>query len=303
MRNNIVVGALIASLLAFVVYTSTNKDAETRQVTVVQVKKQGTVKKQVSSSDKEPNVNSIEYDNQVKSSKGSNKKLAKAIKKAMGQDVSYQVAAYDLTKTSRFAVVRNTTSSQNSDKIFYLYLLIALYAQEKAGKIGSSTTIKITSADKSGSSSAIAVGISYGPSYLREQMLKGNKTAANALLRTIGAKQVDAVVKKMGASQTKVTGTFSKSVVGKTTAQDLAKVMVALYQGKVVGSYNQQVLTAMTGTTKLASKAKGTIYQYADGNLEVALISNSGHTYVVSAWSSKTDDFASLGQAVKQVLE
>lgn len=306
MKNNIVVGALIASLLAFVVYTSTNKDAEMRKVTVVQVKKSGKVKKIISSTDKEPNVNSIEYDNQVKSSKGSDKQLVKAIKKAMGQDVSYQVAAYDLNKSSHFAEVTNTKSGQDSQKIFYLYLLIALYAQEKSGKIGASTTIKVTKADKAdkaGTSTAIAVGISYGPSYLREQMLKGNKTAANALLRTIGTKQVNKILKQLGASQTKLTGTFSKSVVGKTTASDLAKIMVSIYQGKLVGSYNQQVLTAMTGKTKLASKAKGTIYQYADGSLEVALISNNGHNYVVSAWSSKTDGFASLGQAVKQVME
>ena len=85
MKNNIVVGALIASLLAFVVYTSTNKDAEMRKVTVVQVKKSGKVKKTVSSTDKEPNVNSIEYDNQVKSSKGSDKQLVKAIKKEIGR--------------------------------------------------------------------------------------------------------------------------------------------------------------------------------------------------------------------------
>lgn len=45
MKNNIVVGALIASLLAFVVYTRTNKDAEMRKVTVVQVKKSGKVKR------------------------------------------------------------------------------------------------------------------------------------------------------------------------------------------------------------------------------------------------------------------
>lgn len=303
MKNNIVVGALIASLLAFVVYTRTNKDAEMRKVTVVQVKKSGKVKKIISSTDKEPNVNSIEYDNQVKSSKGSDKQLVKAIKKAMGQDVSYQVAAYDLNKSSHFAEVTNTKSGQDSQKIFYLYLLIALYAQEKSGKIGASTTIKVTKADKAGTSTAIAVGISYGPSYLREQMLKGNKTAANALLRTIGTKQVNKILKQLGASQTKLTGTFSKSVVGKTTASDLAKIMVSIYQGKLVGSYNQQILTSMTGKTKLASKAKGTIYQYADGSLEVALISNNGHNYVVSAWSNKTDDFASLGQAVKQVME
>jgi beta-lactamase class A len=114
MKNNIVVGALIASLLAFVVYTRTNKDAEMRKVTVVQVKKSGKVKKIISSTDKEPNVNSIEYDNQVKSSKGSDKQLVKAIKKAMGQDVSYQVAAYDLNKSSHFAEVTNTKSGQDS---------------------------------------------------------------------------------------------------------------------------------------------------------------------------------------------
>ncbi len=44
MKNNILVGALIASLLSFIVYTSTYKDAENRELNVVQVKKKGTVK-------------------------------------------------------------------------------------------------------------------------------------------------------------------------------------------------------------------------------------------------------------------
>lgn len=55
MKNNILVGALIASLLSFIVYTSTYKDAENRELNVVQVKK-GTIKNKLSSAsqDKEP---------------------------------------------------------------------------------------------------------------------------------------------------------------------------------------------------------------------------------------------------------
>lgn len=40
------------------------------------------------------------------------------------------------------------------------------------------------------------VGITYGVSYLRSAMLKGNKTAASALTRKIGVNNIDQVAKK-----------------------------------------------------------------------------------------------------------
>lgn len=298
MKNNILVGALIASLLSFIVYTSTYKDAENRELNVVQVKKKGTVKNKLSSAsqDKEPNVNSIEYSNHVTSKKGSNKTLVKAIKKAMGEDASYQVAAYSLTQSS-FAEVKNTSSAQKGGKIFELYLLMALYYQEKNGKMGSSTAIKVTKADHA-TDQGVSVGISYGPSYLRQQMLKGSTTAANALLRTIGAKTVLKVIKKAGATNTKITGNF-KGTVGTTTASDLAAVMTSIYKGKVIGaSYGQQLMVLLTGKNALTSKLSGTIYQIASDNLAAAIVQNSGHNYVIAAWTDKTDNYAKLGSAI-----
>lgn len=305
MNNRILLGAGIATLFAFGLYTSSQRAAENRELTVIQVKKKGKVTKQVaapsSSGGKEPNVGSIEYSNHIYTRSGSNKDLAKQVKKVMGEDANYQVEVQSLTKAKTFAGLRNTKEAHATSKIFELYLLIALYAQEKAGKLGASTAIKIEKSDVAGKEAGVAKGISYGPSYLRQQMLQGSKTAANALLRKIGKDQVTACLKQMGASQTSISGNFSGKSVGKTTAADMRAVMVSLYQGKGVGSYNQSILTALSTSRQkspLVKSISGTVYQIGDDDSAVALVNNGSSSYVVSVWASKNDKFAALGKTV-----
>lgn len=304
MNNRILFGAGVAALFAFGLYTSSQRAAENRELTVIQVKKKGEATKQVATpaaGSKEPNVGSIEYSNHIYTKSGSNKDLAKKLKKVMGEDINYQVEVQSLTKSKTFAGLRNTKEAHEASQIFKLYLLIALYAQEKAGKLGASTAIKIEQRDVAGKEAGVAKDISYGPSYLRQQMLQGSKTAANALLRTIGKQNVLAVLKKMGASQTSISGNFADKSVGKTTAADMLAVMMSLYQGKVIGSYNQSVLTALSTNTKkspLVKSISGTVCQIGDDASAVALVNNGSSSYVVSVWASKNSKFAALGKTV-----
>lgn len=316
MRNNAWFWAFVASLLAMMLYTTNTKNAAQRQVRVVQTdtlkktvdtSKKSKSKSQSSSSQKEPkepNVKSIIYSNKFETAKGSNKSLINTIKRVMGQENSYQVQVNDLKKSKVFAGISNNSKSQQVDKIFEFYMLAALYQQEKSGKITASTAIKVKSSDMVKGDKLVTKGIAYGPSYLRSQMLKGSRSAANALLGEIGRGNINSIAKSLGATNTQMTSNFSKSISGKTTAKDLAIVMSNLYKGKVLGrSYSQTMLKAIAKNTtypqtKLTSSLNGTIYEMGDDSSAVALIEKGNHTYVISVWADKTKQFNNLGRAV-----
>ena len=225
MKHKILIGSLIVTLFAFILYTSNIKRVENAQLKIVEPNNSKVAKNKKKTKEpkvkklekpKEPKVNSIEYSNHVKAQKGSNQKLVKQIKKVMDIDDSFQVVAQDLTNSSHFAVVSNTNKAHDAGKTMRLFLLIALYEQEQKGKMGSQTAIKISKKDKAKGDKMFQVGITYGVSYLRSAMLKGNKTAASALTRKIGVNNIDQVAKKMGATQTKV----NSNMTGQTTAND-----------------------------------------------------------------------------------
>ncbi|TDN23706.1 serine hydrolase [Lactobacillus crispatus] len=245
---------------------------------------------------KEPKVNSIEYSNHVKAQKGSNQKLVKQIKKVMGIDDSFQVVAQDLTNSSHFAVVFNTNKAHDAGKTMRLFLLIALYEQEQKGKMGSRTAIKISKKDKAKGDKMFQVGITYGVSYLRSAMLKGNKTAASALTRKIGVNNIDQVAKKMGATQTKV----NSNMTGQTTANDLAKTMIGLYQGRVLNrQYASRVLATLAKERpSLVSGLSGGIYAIGDDDFAVAIVQTNGRAYCMSVWSTQHKNFNKLGKTV-----
>lgn len=216
MKHKILIGSLIVTLFAFILYTSNIKRVENAQLKIVEPNNSKVAKNKKKTKEpkvkklekpKEPKVNSIEYSNHVKAQKGSNQKLVKQIKKVMGIDDSFQVVAQDLTNSSHFAVVSNTNKAHDAGKTMRLFLLIALYEQEQKGKMGSRTAIKISKKDKAKGDKMFQIGITYGVSYLRSAMLKGNKTATSALTRKIGVNNIDQVAKKMGATQTKLRST------------------------------------------------------------------------------------------------
>ena len=294
MKHKILIGSLIVTLFAFILYTSNIKRVENAQLKIVEPNNSKVAKNKKKT--KEPKVNSIEYSNHVKAQKGSNQKLVKQIKKVMGIDDSFQVVAQDLTNSSHFAVVSNTNKAHDAGKTMRLFLLIALYEQEQKGKMGSRTAIKISKKDKAKGDKMFQVGITYGVSYLRSAMLKGNKTAASALTRKIGVNNIDQVAKKMGATQTKV----NSNMTGQTTANDLAKTMIGLYQGRVLNrQYASRVLATLAKERpSLVSGLSGGIYAIGDDDFAVAIVQTNGRAYCMSVWSTQHKNFNKLGKTV-----
>lgn len=305
MKHKILIGSLIVTLFAFILYTSNIKRVENAQLKIVEPNNSKVAKNKKKTKEskvkklekpKEPKVNSIEYSNHVKAQKGSNQKLVKQIKKVMGIDDSFQVVAQDLTNSSHFAVVFNTNKAHDAGKTMRLFLLIALYEQEQKGKMGSRTAIKISKKDKAKGDKMFQVGITYGVSYLRSAMLKGNKTAASALTRKIGVNNIDQVAKKMGATQTKV----NSNMTGQTTANDLAKTMIGLYQGRVLNrQYASRVLATLAKERpSLVSGLSGGIYAIGDDDFAVAIVQTNGRAYCMSVWSTQHKNFNKLGKTV-----
>lgn len=305
MKHKILIGSLIVTLFAFILYTSNIKRVENAQLKIVEPNNSKVTKNKKKTKEpkvkklekpKEPKVNSIEYSNHVKAQKGSNQKLVKQIKKVMGIDDSFQVVAQDLTNSSYFAVVSNTNKAHDTGKTMRLFLLIALYEQEQKGKMGSRTAIKISKKDKAKGDKMFQVGITYGVSYLRSAMLKGNKTAASALTRKIGVNNIDQVAKKMGATQTKV----NSNMTGQTTANDLAKTMIGLYQGRVLNrQYASRVLATLAKERpSLVSGLSGGIYAIGDDDFAVAIVQTNGRAYCMSVWSTQHKNFNKLGKTV-----
>jgi beta-lactamase len=305
MKHKILIGSLIVTLFAFILYTSNIKRVENAQLKIVEPNNSKVAKNKKKTKEpkvkklekpKEPKVNSIEYSNHVKAQKGSNQKLVKQIKKVMGIDDSFQVVAQDLTNSSHFAVVFNTNKAHDAGKTMRLFLLIALYEQEQKGKMGSRTAIKISKKDKAKGDKMFQVGITYGVSYLRSAMLKGNKTAASALTRKIGVNNIDQVAKKMGATQTKV----NSNMTGQTTANDLAKIMIGLYQGRVLNrQYASRVLATLAKERpSLVSGLSGGIYAIGDDDFAVAIVQTNGRAYCMSVWSTQHKNFNKLGKTV-----
>lgn len=305
MKHKILIGSLIVTLFAFILYTSNIKRVENAQLKIVEPNNSKVAKNKKKTKEpkvkklekpKEPKVNSIEYSNHVKAQKGSNQKLVKQIKKVMGIDDSFQVVAQDLTNSSHFAVVFNTNKAHDAGKTMRLFLLIALYEQEQKGKMGSRTAIKISKKDKAKGDKMFQIGITYGVSYLRSAMLKGNKTAASALTRKIGVNNIDQVAKKMGATQTKV----NSNMTGQTTANDLAKTMIGLYQGRVLNrQYASRVLATLAKERpSLVSGLSGGIYAIGDDDFAVAIVQTNGRAYCMSVWSTQHKNFNKLGKTV-----
>lgn len=306
MKHKVLIGAVLSSLFAFLLYTTNTQRVENAQLKIVEPKSSKSVKNKKKTKEpktpKEPKVSSIEYSNHVTAKKGSNKALVKKIKSVMGLDDSYQVVIQDLNNSSRFAVVSNTNKAHDMNNSMKLFLLIALYEQEQKGKITSKTAIKIKSAYKAKGDSMFQVNTAYGIAYLRSAMLKGNATASNALLGKIGVKNVNAIAKKMGATQTKVAKTFSGDSYGKTTAMDLAKAMIGLYQGRVLSrQYASKVLSSLTkinSQPKLVKGISGGVYAIGDDNSAAAIVQGKGNAYCVSVWSSNNKHFNKLGKSV-----
>lgn len=234
--------------------------------------------------------------------KGSQKRLAQKIQQAMSGTRAYQVAVFDLNRAHHFAQVATTEDSQKVNGVMRLYLLLAVYQQEKKGKLGARTAIKIKKKDHVKGEKLLQTGMSYGIQYLRQAMLKGHQTAANALLRKVGKKRVNRLAAKIGARHTLLLHRFSASPVGQTTASDLATAMQGIYQGRVIGrQYAYSALGALRGLhSPLIKKISGAAYGTSDHHAAVALVQEQNHSYCVAVWANNNHAFAHLGHVIAQ---
>ncbi len=298
MKNKVIFGSLAATFVAFMLYTVSLRHVANTSVQIVNQKE--TVKKKKSKTGHEPNVEAVEFPTHVKVAPGSNSDWTKQIKKVMGKDQSYQVSVQDLN-SGRFARVANSTKAHGVSSTSHLFLLATIYYQEEHGKLSQREAIKIKKADRVKGENILQPGIAYAVSFLKQSLLRGSKTAGNALLRKVKPRQINAVVKKMGATKTKFNKKYMSHPRAVTTAADLTKIMADLYQNKTLNrQYANSVLSSLHLNGEKPQVVKNitgtTIYAIGDKRTNVALVQGHGHAYCISVWSNSDQQFAKLGK-------
>ena len=307
MKNKILIGSLITALIAFMLYSVNLKKVENSSLKIVGQGQEQIVKnKKGKNSVREPKVATVEYPNHIKIASGSEQKWAEKIVQVMGKDQSYQVCVQDLNN-NKYARVSNTSQRHGVNTISRLFLLIALTYQEQHGKSVSRKAIKIKKADHVKGEKVLQKGIAYNAAYLKQLMMQGDKTAANALLRKVKPAKVNSIIRRTGAEDTAIKGKLSAKPAGYTTAKDLNKIMVSLYHDQILSrQYSNQVLGTLSSVKikpKIVRNTKGLIYGIGDAKANVALIQSNGNAYCVSVWSNNDHDFVKLGKAVNSFFK
>ena len=307
MKNKVLIGSLITALIAFMLYSVNLKKVENSSLKIVGQGQEQVVKnKKGKNSVREPKVATMEYPNHIKIASGSEQKWAEKIVQVMGKDQSYQVCVQDLNN-NKFARVSNTSQRHGVNTISCLFLLIALTYQEQHGQATANKAVKIKKADHVKGEKVLQKGIAYNATYLKQLMMQGDKTAANALLRKVKPAKVNSIIRRTGAEDTAIKGKLSAKPAAYTTANDLNKIMVSLYHDQILSrQYSNQVLGALNANktkSKIIRNSKGLIYAIGDSKANVALVQSNGNAYCVSVWSNNDHDFVKLGNAVNSFFK
>lgn len=305
MKNKVLLGSLVTTLFAFMLYSVSNRRVENAHVQIVNQSKVG--QKEKTKTAREPQVAAVEYTNRIKVASGSDQNWAKQIKQVMGKDQSYQVSVQDLN-SGKFARVANTTKAHGIHATSNLFLLTAIYYQEQHNKLNEHTVVKVKKADLVKGEKMLRPKIAYGIAFLKQTLMHGSKTAGNALTRKVTPAQINKIVQKMGTTKTKFGRRYSTNPVATTTADDLAIVMNNLYQSKTL---NRQYANTVLGSLSLVNKKpkiikqiKGaTIYAIGDSKANVAVVQQHGHAYCVSVWASSDRSFSKLGKTVNRFFK
>lgn len=305
MKNKVLLGSLVTTLFAFMLYSVSNRRVENAHVQIVNQSKVG--QKEKTKTAREPQVAAVEYTNRIKVASGSDQNWAKQIKQVMGKDQSYQVSVQDLN-SGKFARVANTTKAHGIHATSNLFLLTAIYYQEQHNKLNEHTVVKVKKADLVKGEKMLRPKIAYGIAFLKQTLMHGSKTAGNALTRKVTPAQINKIVQKMGTTKTKFGPRYSTNPVATTTADDLAIVMNNLYQSKTL---NRQYANTVLGSLSLVNKKpkiikqiKGaTIYAIGDSKANVAVVQQHGHAYCVSVWASSDRSFSKLGKTVNRFFK
>ena len=307
MKNKILIGSLITALIAFMLYSVNLKKVENSSLKIVGQGQEQVVKnKKGKNSVREPKVATMEYPNHIKIASGSEQKWAEKIVQVMGKDQSYQVCVQDLNN-NKFARVSNTSQRHGVNTISRLFLLVALTYQEQHGQATANKAVKIKKADHVKGEKVLQKGIAYNATYLKQLMMQGDKTAANALLRKVKPAKVNSIIRRTGAEDTAIKGKLSAKPAAYTTANDLNKIMVSLYHDQILSrQYSNQVLGALNANKtkpRIIRNSKGLIYAIGDSKANVALVQSNGNAYCVSVWSNNDHDFVKLGKAVNSFFK
>ncbi|KJY58624.1 Beta-lactamase [Lactobacillus kullabergensis] len=307
MKNKVLIGSLITALIAFILYSVNLKKVENSSLKIVGQGQEQVVKnKKGKNSVREPKVATMEYPNHIKIASDSEQKWAEKIVQVMGKDQSYQVCVQDLNN-NKFARVSNTSQRHGVNTISRLFLLVALTYQEQHGQATANKAVKIKKADHVKGEKVLQKGIAYNATYLKQLMMQGDKTAANALLRTVKPATVNSIIKKIGVHDTTIKGKLSAKPAAYTTANDLNKIMVSLYHDQILSrQYSNQVLGALNANKtkpRIIRNSKGLIYAIGDSKANVALVQSNGNAYCVSVWSNNDHDFVKLGKAVNSFFK
>lgn len=299
MKNNIFLGSLIITICALMLYVSNINRMKNAHLIVESTH----TTKTSNTSQKGPKYNLSEPTTvtQVTAAKGSNKALVEIIKKAMGEDGTFQVSVINLNNAKKDATVYNSTNGQETNNILKLYILLAMYDLRQQHKLPANNAITIKDADVSPNEKTLHANIGYGLTYLEHAMITQNRaTAANALMRQETSAEIQTIAQKFGAKHTKITGKFGDKVSGTTTAQDLATTFENLAKNKILND-DMTILNTLRSypdKSPLVAKIPGQITQIADGNSAVALIQNQNTNYVIAVTSSSNNNFEKLGTAI-----
>lgn len=312
MKNKIFFGSAIVAFCSLAFYmTNVNRIKNTKLEVYgeksEQVVKKNTAKKSSTKSSAK-SQKSVEKKQtlDVVVAQNSNQKISQAIKASLkDQKQAYQVSYLDLDKSSNFAQVTNTSqNSLRADNVLKLYLLLAYENAIKSKKLVASQSYQIKSSDQVGKKDPmLQTGIQYSYTYIRNMMINHDSdVAANILLKKLGKKAVNQVTNKFGAKNTKIDGKFGTNKVGYTSANDLVKVIKALYQGKVLGIMHDTKVIGYLASSQnkgLASKISGTSYKLGGSHGSVALVEVNGKNYVMACLNEKNNfNYAALGKAI-----
>lgn len=180
------------------------------------------------------------------------------------------------------------------------FLLVGLYKEIEQQKIKAAATLTPTASEIVKGDSTFAANTVYSLTYVRQNLMsKNSNTAANLLLNKLGKEQVNNIIKEMGTRETVISNKFGESVVGTTSAEDLAILMKSLYNGKFLGNYSNTVLTGLSTysvKSPLVNKiSNANIIQIGDNTSAVALVTTDKHSYVIAVTSQNNNSFAELG--------
>ena len=296
MKNRIILGAIVASVCSFALYLNNMKRYESATLTISRSQNNTqTVTEKNEKGKKQETSPTLE-----KITKKGNSKLAAQIQKAMKNSNSYDVKVLDLKNSNNSAEVYNKKDKVNVSDSLKAFLLVGLYKEMEQKKVKATDTLTPTASEIVKGDSTFTANTVYSLTYVRQNLMsKNSNTAANLLLNKLGKEQVNNIIKEMGTSETVISNKFGESVVGTTSAEDLAILMKSLYNGKFLENYSNTVLTGLSTysvKSPLVNKiSNANIIQIGDNTSAVALVTTDKHSYVIAVTSQNNNSFAELG--------